>query len=291
PLTLCLALVLVLGAPRTIELLKNLAKHRTEIAREAEWGAFGRALPPGARVAAEWGSTHLYMYWAPQATFLNVLDPIFMATPYPQAYRTLRAIFDGHEPDIPMALTRELHSDYIALPTFHQNARLRERLAADPRLRVVHQAYTSLYQVMPDANAGFVLDWHVVPAGNRLPLANDVSLGELAPYPRPEDPGLRAIEAFVDANRLPAPESSCVGLVTALPRVDDVTSPVYQLTPYGSTRVWLDQKPLLAVDQASAAVLGQGITFPIQHNGEPQRLTVLTCPGPQQRTGFFLQRR
>ncbi|MEM7582410.1 MAG: hypothetical protein AAF560_03440, partial [Acidobacteriota bacterium] len=46
PLTLCLALVLVLGAPRTIELLKNLAKHRTEIAREAEWGAFGRALPP-----------------------------------------------------------------------------------------------------------------------------------------------------------------------------------------------------------------------------------------------------
>ncbi len=295
PLALGLALVLALGIPRTAELLQNLAKTRGNLSRENEWNAFGRALPPGARVATEWGSTHLYMFWAPQATFLNVLDPIFMAIPYPQAYAALRAIFEGREPDIPMTLASELGSEYIALSTYHQNVRLRERLAADPRLSSVHQAHTSLYQVTPDANTHFVLDWRIIPAGSRLPLADEDATVDLLPYPRFADQKLRAIEGYVDGRRISehsgTANGGCIGLVHQLPATDAETSLVYELAPYGPTRIWLDQDPLVAIDQPSAAVLGQGVTFPVHLDPGAHRLTVLTCPGAEQRTGFFLRRR
>ncbi len=290
PLALGLTLILALGATHTAGLLHNLAQTQSDLSRETEWKSFGRALPPGARVAAEWGSTHLYMFWAPQATFLNVLDPIFMATPYPRAYASLRAIFEGREPDIPMALMRELRSDHIALSTYHLNVRLRQRLAADPRLKRVYQAYTSLYQVTGNANKSFILDWRIIPAGSRLPLADDILSVDLAPYPRAEDPQYQAIEAYIDASRIPEAAGECVGLVHELPVTETEMSSVYELAPYGPTRIWLDQEALLAIDQASAAVLGQGVTFPIHLEPGAHRLTVFTCPGAERRTGFFLRR-
>lgn len=84
PLFLVLAIILSAGALRTARLLDGLAGRELAISREEEWAAFGQALAPGARVAADWGATHLYMFWAPQATYLNVLDPIFMAVPFPR---------------------------------------------------------------------------------------------------------------------------------------------------------------------------------------------------------------
>ncbi len=288
PTALAMAMVLGLGLPRSGDFLSHLAKTRDNLTREQEWAAFGRALPAGARVAAEWGSTHLYMFWAPQATFLNVLDPVFMAVRYPRAYKMLRAVFEGREPDIPLALRTELASDYIALSSFHQPSRLRHRLAADPRLRQIHKAYTLLYQVVPGANAAFVLDWLIVPGG-LLPASAD-KLGDFAPYPRPEEPELRAIEGYVDAAKLVDKPGDCLALVHPL-TVAETTVRTYELAPYGRTKMWLDDRLLLALEEPPPAVLGRGTKMPLVLEPGDHRITVLTCPGAVGRSGFYLLER
>ncbi len=287
PLALAMVLIFSLGIPRSADFLTRLAKSRDDLTREQEWSAFGRALPPGARVAAEWGSTHLYMFWAPQATFLNVLDPVFMHVRYPQAYRALREVFEGREPDVPMTLATELRSDYLALSRFHESSRLRQRLAADPRLREVHRAYTLLYEVVPGANERFVLDWRVVPEGRLPPAAGEVD--GFAPYPRAEDE-LRSLEAYVDSGRLVDDPGDCLALVHPL-AVAEPTVRTYELAPYGPSKLWLDDTLLLSLDESPSAVLGHGVTVPLALEPGEHRLTVLTCPGTGNRSGFYLVKR
>ncbi len=288
PTALAMAVVLGLGIPRSVDLLSHLAKSQYDLTREQEWAAFGRALPAGARVAAEWGSTHLYMFWAPQATFLNVLDPVFMAVRYPRAYKAQRAVFEGHEPDVPLTIRTELGSDYIALSRFHQPSRLRRRLAADQRLRQVHKAYTLLYEIIPEANEAFVLDWLVVPGG-RLPPAAD-TLAYFTPYPRAEEAESRAIEAYLDAGKLVKDPGDCLALVHPM-TVAETTVRTYELAPYGRSKLWLDDRLLLALDESPSAVLGQGVKIPLVLDAGEHRITVLTCPGAGNRSGFFLLER
>ena len=287
PLALALVVVFGLGLPRAADFLTHLAKSRDDLTREQEWSAFGRALPAGARVAAEWGSTHTYMFWAPQATFLNVLDPVFMAVRYPEAYRALRAVFEGREPDVPLTLQRELRSDYIALSRFHESSNLRQRLTADPRLREVHRAYTLLYEVVPGANRPFVLDWRIVPEGRLPPAAGEVAGFE--PYPRVEGE-LRAIEAYVDAAKQVDDPGDCLALVHPL-TVSEPTVRTYELSPYGTSKLWLDDSLVLALDEAPSAVLGRGVKVPLAFEPGEHRLTVLTCPGAGMRSGFYLLER
>ncbi len=287
PLALALIVVFGLGLPRSADFLTRLARSRDDLTREQEWSAFGRALPAGARVAAEWGSTHTYMFWAPQATFLNVLDPVFMAVRYPQAYRALREVFEGREPDVPLTLQRELRSDYIALSRFHPSSRLRQRLAADPRLREVHRAYTLLYEVVPGANRRFVLDWRIVPGGRLPPAAG--ALAGFAAYPRAEGEQ-RAVEAYVDAAKRVDDPGDCLALVHPL-TVDQAIVRSYELSPYGPSKLWLDDRLLLALDESPSAVLGRGVKIPLVLEPGEHRITVLTCPGAGNRSGFYLLQR
>ena len=287
PLAFGLVALLAIGWPAAAEFLERLTKDRANLTREQEWSAFGQALPAGARVAAEWGSTHLYMFWAPQATFLNVLDPVFMTVRYPRAYSVLRAVFEGREPDIPQVLRSELRSDYIALSRYHSAPHLAQRLAADPRLRPVHSAYTQLYEVVPGANTRFVLDWHQIPAGHPVPLPADFEVASLPRYPRWVEPDLRALEGYVDATRIAGDAQDCHAF-THLESVTEAVRRVYELAPYGPSKIWLDQQPILSVDHSPAAVLGQGVTLPIDLSPGEHRITLLTCPGPDQRVGFYL---
>ncbi len=287
PAALLMLLALGLGAPRAADFLGNLAKSRDDLTREEEWAAFGRALPPDARVAAEWGSTHLYMFWAPQATFLNVLDPVFMAVRYPRAYAVLREVFEGREPDVPHALVSELASDYIALSRYHRPARLPQRLAADPRLRQVHGAYTLLYEVVPGANERFVLDWRIVPEGLLPPAAG--ALDGLAPYPRAEGEA-RAVEGYVDVAPLADDPGDCLALVHPM-TVEEAAVRTYELAPYGPAKLWLDDTMLLALDESPGAVLGRGVKLPLALDPGTHRITVLTCPGAAGRAGFYLLER
>ncbi len=295
PTALALVLALILGVPRTAGLLQGLAGSRGPVTREDEWQAFGRSLPPGAQVAAEWGSTHLYMFWAPQAVFLNVLDPVFMNVRYPQAYRALRDLMEAREPDVPMTLRKELASDYLALSRFHPSQGLLLRLVDDPRLRLRYRGYTLLYEVVAGANHDFVLDWRVVPKGSRIPpSASDVT--GLAELPRAAEEQLRQVEGYLDVSGVAAEAGDCVALVH-LQEVETLETRLYELAPYGPTRLWLDDGLLLAAGDTRRAYLGNGITFPVVLEPGIHRFTVLTCPGyaagggGEARSGFYLVRR
>lgn len=283
PLTAVLAFVLLAGAARTAHLVDGLTVRELAVPREVEWSAFGQSLAPGARVAAPWGATHLYMFWAPQATFLNVLDPIFMAVPYPEAYKTLRAILEDREPDIPMALRRDLLSDHIALSRYHQPATLLDRLEADPRLRPLHQGYTLLYQLADSGPTTFLLDWRVAPPGARLPPTPE----ELATWPllpRSEE-DLRPLEAYIDAAPTTPAERRCSALAHRLESTGDGNL-LYELAPYGPTRLWLDHRLAVAVESTLEARLGRGITVPAEFKAGTHVITVLTCRSQDSSAGF-----
>src|SRR5688500_17126219 len=123
-----------------------------------------RKILQGAKVAASWGDAHLYVYWAPQARYLNLLDPIFMAAWRPRAYQAQLAVFRGEDPDVPLAAATELDSDFIALTSRGRSGPV-PRLVSDPRVRLLHAGYESLYALLPEANQAFVLDWRVSPTG------------------------------------------------------------------------------------------------------------------------------
>lgn len=295
PVALAVVAALALGVPRAAGLLQGLAGGRGAIPREVEWRAFGESLPAGARVAAEWGSTNLYMFFAPQAAFLNVLDPVFMQVRYPDAYRALRGVFEDREPDVPGTLRAELASDYLALSRFHQPQELFARLSADPRLRLAYQGYTMLYEIVPGtddgADHGFVLDWRVVPKGSRLPPA-EAEIVDLAPWPRAAEDELRAVEGYIDATRFAANPADCVAFVHRR-SVAEPSVGVYEIASWGPTRLWVDDDLALSVGGTPRAILGAGVTFPLDLAPGDHRITVLTCPGRdgEERSGFYLLRR
>jgi hypothetical protein len=117
-----------------------------KLSREADWAAAGRALPSGARVAVDWGLTPNVLYYAPQARFLNVLNSVFMAVPYPDEYRAWRRVLAGDD-DVVSTLRGPLDSDHLVLSRFSTEPRLLEQLQADPRARLVYAGYTLVYRL------------------------------------------------------------------------------------------------------------------------------------------------
>lgn len=294
PLALCLAAVLGVGSWRAWERLSPLYVVQKPVSFEADWAALGRAMPPGAQVAAEWGSTHLYMYWAPQAAYLNVLDPVFMALPYPGPYRVLREVFEGREPDLPWALRQELVSDYVVVSRFHPAPQMLERFGSDPRFETLYEGLTYLYRVVPGKNDGFLLDWRILPRGEALPVAAETDVSSWPAWPRSEDPAVAALEGFVDANRVDE-NSPCLALVSEVESGGGAA--VFELAPYGPTAVWIDQDLAVSTKSAQKAFLGHGTEFVARLEPGRHRVTAVTCRVPPEKagspsySGFYLRRR
>jgi hypothetical protein len=245
--------------------------------RIADRAAVSRVLPAGARVAAPWQSTPLYLFWAPQALYLNVLDPVFMAVPYPQAYAAQRAVFAGDEPDVPLAVRRRLASDYIACATAGPTARLAARLAADPRAATLHHGINAVYRLLGADNHAFVLDWQEERRG--------------AAYPRLRQGEGGEIEGYVDARRMLA-EGNCLELAHA----EELKAPArvtWELSPSGPSRLALDGRTLAATSTSLHAVLGRGVILPVTLAAGKHVVSVLTCPDAEapDRIGFYLLER
>jgi hypothetical protein len=267
PVAVALLLALFASLPGTLRELGTFAR-RTDPGpgeiRLREREEVAKALPAGARVAAPWRTTPVYMFSAPQARFLNVLDPVFMAVPYPRLYDVQRDLFDGSEPDPPLAAVAGLESDFIVCPLGGETRGLVDRLAADPRVTALHRGFNGVFQIHPAA--GFVLDWQG--------------------YPRLADPAARAVEGYVDARRI-SPGGDCATLVhdeeaKAATRTD------YELAPSGPTTLWLDGRLLAIVAGEPGAVLGKGILLPVDLAPGAHRITVRTCPARDGRAGFYL---
>lgn len=114
---------------------------------ERDYAAFGASIPPGAKIAARWGATDAYVFFAPQGRYLNVLDPVFMAVPHPDAYQAQRRMFAGAEPDIARVAKEQLDSDYIAFARWEMTPAFLERVRDDPNLVRVYDGYNVLLRV------------------------------------------------------------------------------------------------------------------------------------------------
>jgi hypothetical protein len=182
------AVAILIGIPHAMEL--RPVQFLLEAGRatpEQAWEHFGRSIPKGAKVATEWVTGEHWAFWAPQGRYLNVLDPIFMALPYPRQYRVLRAIYSGEEPDVPHEVTTTLDSDYIALDTTAVPPLLLERLRSDPRAVLVHGGVNVLYRIVTNDRAfvvpGFVrIDSECARRTYIAPPHPDAKTIELAPY-------------------------------------------------------------------------------------------------------------
>ena len=259
-------------------------------ARLVDRQEFAAVLPDGARVANPWRSTPIYMFWAPQGRYLNVLDPVFLAAFDLPAFQAQKDIFSGTEPDVPLVAAAALDSEFVAYSAATGDRTLTQRLVADPRVESVYRGNNLLFRLRAPEAAPFVLDWQLVPADAPLPPPSDLDLSQWLTYPLLDRPELRPLEGFVDAGRVVGPED-CLGLVHTA-AVEEAVELSLEFAPAGPSTIWLDDRKLADVRSAQGAVLGRGTVFPLTLEAGTHRLSVLTCPNPEiQRTGFYLVRR
>jgi hypothetical protein len=249
--------------------------------RDRDTREMSRQIPPEAKVAAPWGDAQLYAYWAPQGRYLNVLDPIFMAAWRPRAYRAQLALFRGEDPDVPLTAATELDSDFIAL-TRRGNTGPVPRLLRDPRVRLLHAGFESLYVLLPAENGAFVLDWRVSPAGG-LP-AGATELASWPQYPRAQSERGRAFEGFVDGRRTGRDGCQVFSRVQVVERSAVVD---YELAAYGPASLVLDGRLVAAVLGEPGAVLGEGTVLRLTLGPGLHVVSVETCPA-RGITGFYL---
>jgi len=230
---------------------------------ERDYALLSSKIPAGAKIAARWGATDAFVFWAPQGRYLNVLDPVFFAIPHPGEYWAQRRMFDAVEPDMPFVTAQVLDSDYIAFSRFETSKQFMARIAKDPRFDRLHDGYNVLLRVNRNANGAFVLDWQNYPLR------------------------ARDVEGFIDADRI-APGAPCATLTHVL-RLAAPTSLSYELAPWGKTRIWIDDQLRAAVTQPLHAILGRGGVIDANLAAGEHEIRVETCRDGD-RSGFYLRR-
>ena len=245
------------------------------------------AIPEEGHVANPWRSTPIYLFWAPQGRYLNVLDPVFLAASDPVVFAAQDEIFSGEEPDVPMQAVAVLDSEYIAYSAATGDRTLTRRLMGDPRVETVYQGINVLFRIRPPQKSPFLIGWKMVPGEVSLPPSADSDSSSWSSYPLVEIPGLRSLEGFVDGRRVVAP-GQCLGLVhQAL--VEEPIDLILELASTGPTTFWLDDQRVLEVRGGSRAVLGQGTLFTLALPSGSHQLSILTCPESRtQMAGFYL---
>jgi hypothetical protein len=247
-----------------------------------DWAAFARALPAGAKVTAPWEASEAFVFWAPDALYLDVLDPIFMAAKDAAGYRLYTDLFEGRVADLPLVAGIRFDSDYYADDGQYPFAHA--RLVADPRATPLHQGVTYLYHLEADRNADFLLDWKVLPPGASLPPAlATLDDATLRSYPR-ESGRARAFEGYVDGRRLGG-----VGECVAFARVEEVanrTELTLEVSPYGTAEVFVDDRLAASILSPRSAVLGRGVVVSLAFEPGRHRLAIRTCPVEEQ-LGFY----
>jgi hypothetical protein len=263
----------------------------------ADWRAWARAVPPGARVAARWGSAAIYMFYAPWGRYLNVLDPGLLAYSDPEIYDVQWRVFEGTEPDVPLHVFSELESEYLSYRLVAEREELTARLENDPRVVPVYRGGHGLFRICGGCNAGFVLDWRAkfgLNEGLNEGLDGEAGWSE---YPRRTDAS-RGVEGFVDASRVVdrmagrvADGERCT-TVSRTETVEQAESRLYELAPYGPASFALDGRRLVETGASLEAVLGRGVVVPVDLEPGERRFTVITCAAhPGAPSGFYLLRR
>jgi hypothetical protein len=258
-------------------------------------------LPAGARVAATWGTADLFAFYAPQARYLEVLDPGPMARYAPVANAAKLRVFSGTDPDPAFTIASVLESDYLLASRFGEPGVevLERQLRADPRVEVLHAGISLLARVVPGRNSGFVLDWGVAAEDPRAwqAMAPPLPPAALVAYPRPTDPHLRAVEGYVDVGRLGAGPPCVVHVTTLSPAT---VADGWRFASSGPAELWWNGALLVRTENRGPARLDEAIAgvAPVSPAGAPVTLAVRSCRDETERRpatsetppqGFFLE--
>jgi hypothetical protein len=272
PTILLIALFAAASLPKMTFIVETL---RTRGSSEADFAAAAEAIPPGAKVAAEWGPTEHYVFWQPRGRYLNVLDPIFMARSHPGAYELQRRVFTGAEPDVPLAVAVGLDSDYLAYERVGMGS-LERRLRGDPRAQLLYGGENAVVAFQPLEHDPFVLDWEVVDGS------------ESKPYPRMRDAKGRRIEGYVNALRVIPPGEPCATFAHEV-FVDAPTVMNLELSSYGPAAMWLDGEEVASIASGTEAILGTGTLVELAFDAGRHELRIRTCRSSARgAVGFYL---
>ncbi|MET0387301.1 MAG: hypothetical protein ABW321_15135 [Polyangiales bacterium] len=219
--------------------------------------ALSKQLPQGARVAAAWDDAEQYAFFAPHARYLNLLDPVFMATAAPVQHSAWQRLRRGDLPDPAGELAGALDSEYIAFARTGHEA-LEQRLDADPRFARLHSGRHRLYRLRSGITPGFVRDW-----------------SRRDPRPPTAATELRATSGYVDARASLAADGCSV--LRHRRRVEEASERLFELAAWGPSVLFVDGVQLLQLPAASEARLGQGVAFPLRWAAGDHELTVRTC--------------
>jgi hypothetical protein len=274
---LVLALLCCVAAPRTAAALSDVVDRGGCVwpALRSQLERLGRTLPANAKVAATWSAAEDYMYFAPQARYLNVLDPIFMRAANPTAYDVQRRLFAAELVDVPLALRRDLDSDYIAFSAPSLPA-LQAQLSSDPRVTALIAGGHALYRVEAERNRAFVLQLRA--ADSRALLLH----GGGRAYPRLAEPAARAVEGFIETARVDGAQRCLWFSPDALAPGD------YEFDSGGDASVWQGEQRLLSVSGHARLVLGRGPHVHVSQNSGPLHIQV--CSGPRAALFYLLRR-
>ena len=83
----------VYAIPTVFRLMQAAAPTTFAPGARADWEGFARRIPRGAKVFASWQAGEQFLLWAPDAVYVNVLDPIFMYAKNPELYRLFAAYY------------------------------------------------------------------------------------------------------------------------------------------------------------------------------------------------------
>lgn len=235
----------------------------TEVYQE-NWRQIQSHLPQGARVVAPWDFSELYIWAAPQASYTNLLDPIFMAVSHPRLYELQRSIWANKEPDVPLAVRIALDSEYLLAPLSKQSA-LYQKLAGDPRVEVQYSGMDALFFIKTERPDDFVMDWRIVPASGEWPLPLEQAERRGFVYPRHTSPGARKLEAYIDARRVTGKNKQAqVFHCIHVKEVDEPVFVTYELAAYGPATFWHNGEKSVEINAPLKAALGNGVFFSLR---------------------------
>lgn len=254
--------------------------HRYAFQSIADIDRFGAAIPPGATVASTWDFTPFYFFAAPRASYLNVLDPVFMAVRYPAQYDTLERIHEGVITDVPAALSAGLGSDYIAWNAVAFPA-LARRAQSDPRLVPVFTSVNhQVARVDHESDHGFVTDWRIdtiaTPELDRYLAKRETT--PAAAMGAPYDP--RAARALVDPP--PGFEGSCWWASRRFPPTREPRLAWFSSS--GPAVVFRNGQRIHASEEGNAGVID---AVRLDPGTTPADIAVFTCADRTFGNGFF----
>lgn len=227
-----------------------------DAAQSGDIRALAEQLPSDARVAANWDDAEQYAFFAPQARYLNLLDPVFMAVAEPARHAAWTRLLRGDDPDPARTLARDLDSEYLAFAAGSRNE-LEARLAYDPRFEPLQRNSHRLYRLRPDAEATFVRDF--------LPSAAVSS-------------------SYIDASDRLAADGCAV--LTHRRDLDSEFSHLFELAAWGPSVLYVDGEQRLQLVTPGFAKLGHGAALPLRLAPGAHRIVIRTC-AHEGRAGFY----